>query len=196
MNLKDKNVVVTGAAGFIGSHLAERLVKSGANVTAFVRYTSDKDIGFINEFDKKTNDATWLRRIFDNKKPEVILIGLRSCEEEELEFMQKNKIKYFIPNNMQDIKKKIQDFTKNSKIYISIDIDAFDPSFAPGVDQPEPNGINFKQFSDIIDSINGKIVGIDVNCLKPLKDNEITEFLASRCLFEVIGKISKQAGVA
>jgi len=146
------------------------------------------------KFNKKINDATWLRRIFDNKKSEVILIGLRSCEEEELEFMKKNKIKYFTPEKIQ--KKEIQNFTKNSDVYISLDIDAFDPSFAPGVDQPEPNGINFNQFSDIINSIKGNIVGIDVNCLRPIKGNETTEFLAARCLFEIIGKISKQAGVA
>lgn len=146
------------------------------------------------KFNKKINDATWLRRVFDKKKPEVILIGLRSCEEEELEFMEKHKIKYFTPAKIQ--KKEIQDFTENSNVYISLDIDAFDPSFAPGVDQPEPNGINFNQFSDVIDSIKGNIVGIDVNCLRPLKDNEITEFLVARCLFEIIGKISKQAGVA
>ncbi|MCD6226595.1 MAG: arginase family protein [Candidatus Aenigmarchaeota archaeon] len=148
------------------------------------------------KFNKKINDATWLRRVFDNKTPEVMIIGLRSCEENEFEFMKKNKIKYFTPNKMKNIKKEIEKFTKNSKIYISLDLDVFDPGIAPGVDQAEPNGINFKQFSEIINSIKGKIVGVDVNCLKPLKDNEITEFLAIRSLFEIIGKISEHAGVA
>ena len=40
MDLKNKKVLVTGAAGFIGSHLVEELVKLGANVRAFVMYTS------------------------------------------------------------------------------------------------------------------------------------------------------------
>ncbi|MCO5261180.1 MAG: GDP-mannose 4,6-dehydratase, partial [Crocinitomicaceae bacterium] len=35
-----KNVLVTGAAGFIGSHLTERCVESGYKVKAFVRYNS------------------------------------------------------------------------------------------------------------------------------------------------------------
>lgn len=44
-NWKNKNVLVTGAGGFIGSHLVEELLKLGANVKVFLRYTSSGSIG-------------------------------------------------------------------------------------------------------------------------------------------------------
>ncbi len=44
---RGRRVLVTGACGFIGSHLVERLVREGARVTAFVRYTSRGDIGLL-----------------------------------------------------------------------------------------------------------------------------------------------------
>ncbi len=47
--LAGRRVLITGAAGFIGSHLAEALVREGAEVTAFVRYGSSGSTGFLAE---------------------------------------------------------------------------------------------------------------------------------------------------
>ena len=49
VELYKKSVLVTGAGGFIGSHLVEELVQQGAKVRAFVRYNSRADSGFLRQ---------------------------------------------------------------------------------------------------------------------------------------------------
>jgi NAD dependent epimerase/dehydratase len=56
MNWKKKSVLVTGAGGFIGSHLTDRLSSLGADVTAFVRYNSRNDRGMLEHIDEKTKN--------------------------------------------------------------------------------------------------------------------------------------------
>lgn len=52
----NRKVLVTGAAGFIGSHLTEQLVLAGASVRAFIRYNSKGDQGFIATFSPEVRE--------------------------------------------------------------------------------------------------------------------------------------------
>jgi NAD dependent epimerase/dehydratase len=57
MNISGKKVLVTGAEGFIGSHLTERLVELGADVTALVQYNSFNNWGWIDTFDTNVKNS-------------------------------------------------------------------------------------------------------------------------------------------
>ena len=82
------------------------------------------------------------------------------------------------------------DLFKKGDFYISLDIDFFDPSAAPGTGTPEPGGLFFPDFSDIIDLIanRGNIIGFDVVEVNPLFDGASanTAHLAARCALELM----------
>jgi agmatinase len=93
---------------------------------------------------------------------------------------------------MHDVKEKLENFLKNAKFYVSVDIDVFDPSIAPAVEYSEPNGIFFHEFVDLIEPFkNGKLVGLDLNFQKYLADNHTTDFLATKTIIEMLSYFHK-----
>jgi NAD dependent epimerase/dehydratase len=78
MTWTSRNVVVTGAGGFIGSHLVERLLTQGANVTAFVRYNSRNDPGFLDLLASRRKDVRIISG--DIRDPEAVRSALEGAD--------------------------------------------------------------------------------------------------------------------
>lgn len=73
-------------------------------------------------------------------------------------------------------------------LYISIDLDAFDPAFAPGVSHHEPGGLTARQVIDALLDIRAPIVGADVVELNPARDQgNVTAVLAAKLVKELAG---------
>ncbi|MFP6891680.1 MAG: SDR family NAD(P)-dependent oxidoreductase [Nitrospinota bacterium] len=100
MDWKGRKVLVTGGGGFIGSHLVEALLERGAEVTAFVRYTSRGAAGFLDPIAEKirivANDITefdGVRQAMENQDSVfhlAALIGIPFSFEHPWEVVQVN----------------------------------------------------------------------------------------------------------
>jgi len=133
----------------------------------------------------------------------IALIGVRSFEKDEIELLKKHKsIDVF---KAVDVKKLgVEDLLKylinkyssdNNLVYLSLDMDVVDPSFAPGVENPVPFGLTNYEVAALL---SGLTSGLNVDVLDlvevaPNYDiNNITSLLALKLLYEVFSSINKK----
>ena len=91
----------------------------------------------------------FLRAIIENGFPaqNIILVGARKIEPGEMKFLIENEIKVFTDIfDMEAAADYITEKANGKDLYVSIDIDALDPAFAPAVNYPEPAGLSSKEF--------------------------------------------------
>tara|TARA_B100001105_G_scaffold65385_1_gene51197 strand:- start:188 stop:1147 length:960 start_codon:yes stop_codon:yes gene_type:complete len=90
------------------------------------------------------------------------------------------------------IDKILEQIPKDKRYYITIDIDAFDPSIASGTGTPSHGGFNYYEILELLDGIikQGKVVGLDLVEVAPDYDlTNSTATLAAQLLMNTIGRI-------
>lgn len=126
-------------------------------------------------------------RIMENKlAARLIQVGIRCLTPHQKEQVKKYKVEVLEMKDYSLLKiPKIQ-----KPLYISLDIDAIDPAFAPGVSHYEPGGLSTRQVLEIIHSIEAPIIGADIVEYNPKRDPlGITGALAAKLLKEITGKM-------
>jgi arginase family enzyme len=205
--LRKNKVPAMLSGGHVASYFSIKAFDKDVKVVVFDahcdsrdKYEDDymKEMTFVEgiKYDPKINPVTWFRRSSESRNPRnYFTIGIREGDEFELEHLEKNGIKFFTAQRMEEnfgeLKECLSDFVRNSKVYISVDMDGFDPSFAPAVYHPEPGGFSYQEFVELMSVFkDSQIVGFDLVELKSISNNNVTEFLATRVIFEILKYVS------
>ena len=159
----------------------------------------DAHLDFREIYEKESyNHACVTRRIVDHIGiKNVAVLGIRSAEKEEFEEAKKQGL-FFI--DAFEIKKvgikksldKTKTYFKNKKIYLSLDIDVLDPSYAPGTSTPEPFGLKPSDVVECIEFFSSNLIGFDVVEVCPSYDMGQTALLATKIVRYVIEFVSKK----
>jgi len=126
----------------------------------------------------------------------VVQAGTRSLSKEEKDFLSaqpNGRIKSISVYDILDMPM-WKDAVSNSlaeNVYITIDMDVFDPSIMPAVGTPEPGGIGWYETLDLLKGIakDKRIVGFDCVELCPIKDQVASDFLAAKLIYRLLGYI-------
>ncbi|MBO5411725.1 MAG: arginase family protein [Clostridia bacterium] len=151
----------------------------------------------------KYSHACVNRRALENgyAVEDISLVGIRSFEEQEKEYLAEHPVfllradEIFCKKADKVVDELCQKYTGYDGIYLSFDIDAVDPAYAPGTGTPEPFGLSNLT---VLTILKGLVERLPVKALDvvevspPLDVNNITAWLALKYILEIIKIIDKK----
>jgi len=121
----------------------------------------------------------------------LVQTGVRSLSQEEWDFLPGSGVKTFFAPEIRKKSGWIDDVVTflTEKVYITLDLDVFDPSLMPSVGTPEPGGLGWYEVLELLRTviIRKQVVGIDVVELAPIPGNTAPDFLAAKLIYRMIG---------
>jgi len=138
--------------------------------------------------------GTFLRRLIEERPGlEVVHVGSRAASRQEWDYAKAAKIRLYplraldegAPARLRD------ELSRYKELYLSIDLDVFDPSEAPGVGNPEAGGLRFRELPAVLDALVGtRVRFFDIVELCPPYDaSGITACLAAKLAVEVAARL-------
>jgi len=143
-------------------------------------------------FGSKFNHGCVARRL--SEICPVVQVGTRSISKEEKDFLSgqaNGRVKSISVYDILDMPM-WKDKATNSlgeNVYMSIDLDVFDPAIVPAVGTPEPGGLGWYETLDLLRDVSKdrKVVGFDVVELCPIKGQIASDFLAAKLIYRLLG---------
>ena len=137
--------------------------------------------------------ACTLKRITEMGCP-IFHLGLRSLSKEEQEFLNHQpqirsySSREILFNDGLDRFRKDLSALAGRNFYLSLDIDALDPSLVPGTGTPEPGGLGWHHLLEVFKTIvgQGPIRGADICELMPLAGSRLSEFVVAKAMFKFL----------
>ncbi|RLI77904.1 agmatinase [Archaeoglobales archaeon] len=165
-----------------GEHTISYACSKNFDDACYIAFDAHFDLR--DEFDgNKFNHACTIRRICE-RVDDVVVIGVRSGTKEEREFADENLQAFYAWDVIENGIEWVVESVEFDRIYLSIDMDVFDPAFAT-VSTPEPFGLHPMHLLKFMQNFDGKIVGLDVVEAIPDQSKK-TQTLVAKIIFEFI----------
>jgi len=155
-----------------------------------LQFDAHTDLYDEYEGDRYSHACPFARIMEENLARSLTQVGIRLVTPHQVEQQKKFNVDIITMHDWYNNRI----LSLKGPLYISLDLDVFDPGFAPGVSHHEPGGMNPREVIELILSIDVPLVGADIVELNPRRDHAgITAMLAAKMLKELIGKMVKQS---
>ena len=133
--------------------------------------------------------ACVMRRVLESTE-RICQVGVRNYSREEYHQCPKQIAELITPEVIRtrpDWMDKAMDLLGET-VYVTVDIDGLDPSIAPGTGTPEPDGLSWRQTTDLLKRVcrQRNVVAADIVEVRPIPPNHVTEFLAAKLAYKII----------
>jgi agmatinase len=181
---KGKFVVLVGGEHSVSSGSVKAHLDKYPNLSV-LQLDAHSDLRYEYE-GTKYNHACVMSRI--SEMCPIVQVGIRSMDYSEKEFLDKNRV-FFAENihNKSNWKKKVLPLLSD-QVYITIDLDVFDPSIMPSTGTPEPGGLLWYDVIALLKDVfdNKEVVGFDIVELCPNPQNKAPDFLAAKLVYKLL----------
>jgi len=136
------------------------------------------------------NHACAMRRVIEYCP--AVQVGIRSLSLSEKRFIDRMQLPVFFMRDMRHSDWMDDAIDKLSgNVYVTLDLDVFDPSIMPSVGTPEPDGMLWNEITTFLRKLADmrKIIGFDVVELSPQKGNIAPDFLTAKLIYKMIGYV-------
>ena len=156
------------------------------NNLSILHFDAHPDI-YDNYQNNRNSHASPFARIMEQKLVKrLVQVGIRTATAHQREQVRRFGVESV---EMRDLNGNVQ-LEFDSPVYISFDIDALDPAFAPGVSHREPGGMSTRQAIDLIQRLKGKVVGADIVEFNPRMDPlHVTGTVCAKLLKEIAARM-------
>ena len=168
------------------------VIKGDVGLVSFDAHLDLRD-EFLGE---QLSHATFMRRIAEHIGSDNLMeVGVRAFTKAELDFCHKSGIALIyvkdIRKSLDDVVQKIRLFVSHFKqTYVTVDIDVLDPAFAPGVGNPEADGITTDELLTMVTNVlDHNTIGFDLVEVCPPLDSGQTAAVAAKVIFETMAKL-------
>ncbi len=156
----------------------------------------DAHLDLREEYEGERNSHACIsRHIVEDVTGKYVSIGIRSGARAEYEYVKGNKIKIFSADDVfsmgiESVVSELRSYI-DGPIYLSIDMDAIDPAYAPALGTPEPYGLTPRDVRSVIACLAPYIVGFDLVEIAPAYDSGNTALLGAKLVRDFIAANAK-----